>query len=212
MLVTTSTAGVVIEGAAGAAVSTVITREEEAGLVCPAASVAVAVIVCAPELRGVPGVKLQVPSVPALVVPIGPAPSLMVTVEFASALPAIDGVESFVEMSPAGVVIEGAAGVAVSIVKVRVAEPVLPATSRALIVTECGPSTSRGAVKGELQAPAIPPSTAQVVVLGCASETAKVRSGVLSATAAPSDGELIVTIGGAVSTMNVTDAEPTFPA
>ncbi|MDO9173598.1 MAG: hypothetical protein Q7V62_02265 [Actinomycetota bacterium] len=165
-LVTVSTAGVVIDGAAGTAVSTVITRAVDAGLVSPAASVEVAVSVCAPEPSGVPGAKLQAPPALAVVVPIGLAPSRIVTVEFGSALPAISGVESLVEMSPAGVVIDGAVGAAVSTVKLRVADPALPATSTDWTVMEWGPSIRSGAVKGELQAPAVPPSMAHVVVPG----------------------------------------------
>ncbi|MDO9173558.1 MAG: hypothetical protein Q7V62_02065 [Actinomycetota bacterium] len=204
--------GVVIVGAAGAAVSMVIVRASDAELTFPAASVAVTVITCAPELSAVTGVKLHAPPAPAVAVPIELAPSRIVTVEFGSALPASAGLVSLVEMFVDGVVIVGAAGVPVSIVKLRVADPELPAVSLAVTVTECGPSLSTGVVNGELQESAAPPSTAQVVVLGFASDTANVTLGVLSASAAPAVGALIETTGSTVSTLNETVADPTLPA
>ena len=61
--------GLLIAGALGAAVSTVMLIAPEALEVLPAASVAVAVIECVPSLRALEGVKLQLPELSALAVP-----------------------------------------------------------------------------------------------------------------------------------------------
>jgi hypothetical protein len=139
-------------------------------------------------------------------------PSSTVTVEFASALPLKAGVVLLVETFAAGVVIEGAAGAAVSTVKPRTAEPTFPAPSVPLTVTLCSPSVSGAGVNGDVHAASAPPSTAQVAVSELASETVKTTLGVLLDIDAPSSGELIVTTGWIVSIVNETVALPTFPA
>ena len=71
----TSSIMLTITGTPGAVVSTTITKLLVAGLLLPAASVAVTVSVCEPSLSGVPGVKLQTPPAPAVVVPNKVLPS-----------------------------------------------------------------------------------------------------------------------------------------
>ena len=63
-----------VAGAAGAAVSMTTTVAAEAALTLPAASVAVAVMLCEPS-ASVPAVKVQVPAPFAVVVPSRTAPS-----------------------------------------------------------------------------------------------------------------------------------------
>jgi hypothetical protein len=67
-------AGVVITGAAGAVVSTMIVFEVEAGLTFVAASVAVAVIVCEPT-ESAEVLSVHEPPALAVVVPTSVAPS-----------------------------------------------------------------------------------------------------------------------------------------
>ena len=65
----------VIAGETGAVTSIVRETTDEAAPVLPAASVAFAVIACAPSLKASVGVKLHLPSLPAVVVPNKIAPS-----------------------------------------------------------------------------------------------------------------------------------------
>ena len=88
-----------VPGAAGAVVSMVIDRPEEAEEVLPAASVAVAVIVWLPSAIAEPGVKLQLPEPSAVVVPIELPSDSTVTVALASAVPVKVGVVSLVMLS-----------------------------------------------------------------------------------------------------------------
>ena len=88
------------------------------------------------------------------------------TVELGSAVPAIVPLAKLVITSPGGTVKIGGAGATVSTVKLRVAEPALPAASVLVTVTEFRPWPSVGVVNGELQAAAALPSTAQVVAPG----------------------------------------------
>ena len=112
-----SAAGVVIVGAAGAIVSTVIVRVLEEALVLPTASFALAVYGWAPSARPLI-VRLHV--VPLTVAcPFEVAPSKTSTVEPASVLPPKVTDVVFWSVSPAGVVIVGAFGGVVSTVNGR---------------------------------------------------------------------------------------------
>ena len=68
-------AGVTITGAAGAIESIVTSTWFDAPLTLPAASVAVAVKLCAPSASGAAGVKVQSPDPSAVVVPSAVTPS-----------------------------------------------------------------------------------------------------------------------------------------
>src|SRR5215212_942393 len=131
----------VILGALGAMVSTVMLTAAEADEVLPAASLAVAVMECVASLRFAPGVKVQVPVLLAVVVPMLPAPSKTVTVLLASAVPLMAGLLLLVMVPSAGLVMPGALGTTVSMVMLRTGEAgeVLPAASVALAVMECAP-------------------------------------------------------------------------
>ena len=108
---------------------------------------------------------------------------MTVTVDPASALPPSVGVVSFVAVSAAGLVIDGAAGPVLSITKLRTTVTPLPAASVWVRVTEWGPSASEGVVNGELHGAATAPSTAQVVLPTWLSLTLKTTSGVCPLTA-----------------------------
>src|SRR5215212_9755439 len=148
----------VILGALGAMVSTVMLTAAEAGEVLPAASLAVAVMECVALLRFAPGVKVQLPVLSAGVVPMmlapSPLPSKTVTVLLASAVPLMVGLLLLVMVPLAGLLMLGALGTTVSMVRLRTAEAaeVLPAASLALAVMKCAPSL-RAAPGAKLQPP-----------------------------------------------------------
>jgi hypothetical protein len=83
-----------------------------------------------------------------------------------------------VTTSAGGTVKTGAAGATVSIPNCAVVAPTFPARSVWLTVTEWGPSLKDGAVNGEVQAEAAPPSTAQVLAPANWSLTLKATCGV----------------------------------
>ena len=107
--------------------------------VLPAASVAVAVILCVPSSNAAVGVNVHLPVASAVVLPNKVVPSKTLTLVFASAVPAIAGVFLFVA---AFSVIDGAAGGVVSTTNASTAEAplVLPAVSLAVAVILCVPS------------------------------------------------------------------------
>lgn len=113
------------------------TAGTEGGLVFPAASVAMAMRVWRPFPRSVSGVKLQVPSPVASVVPKDTPSSMRVTVLRASAVPVMGGRGLWVSVPWAGVTTPGAGGATVSTVKERGPEGwlVLPAALVAWAVT-----------------------------------------------------------------------------
>lgn len=108
-------AGAVTTGAAGGTVSTVNGRGV-AGLVLPAASVAVALAVCGPSTSGSAGVQFQLPLESVKAVHSVALPSLTVTVDAGSAVPLKGGLLLLVLAKFAGVTITGAAGGTVSTV------------------------------------------------------------------------------------------------
>src|SRR5580765_6432090 len=140
-------AGAVITGAAGGVVSTVKVTGAEGAETLPARSAWVAVSVVAPSGSGVVGVSDHAPPASTVAVPIGAPPALTVTVAPGSPVPVIVGVLSVVVEPSAGAVITGAAGVAVSIVKVTGADvgEMLPARSAWIAVMVVGPSGSGAA-------------------------------------------------------------------
>ena len=124
-------------GASGAVVSIVIEREEDLEETLPAASVADALIEYVPSEIAEEGVKEKEPSVSAVVVPKVEESINRVTLELASAVPVIVGVESFVvEEAVAREV--GASGTVVSIVMEMEEdlEEIFPAESVAADFTE----------------------------------------------------------------------------
>jgi hypothetical protein len=155
-------AGDVTTGAAGAVLSTVKFLGVLTGLVLPAGSVAVAVTVCGPSLKGVLGEQDQLPPASATAVQSVVVPSFTVTVLPGSAVPPIAGVVSLVCVT--GVVMAGAAGAVLSTSKLRVAAgPVLPLGSVAVANTVCGPSL-KGALGVQLHWPAVGPLASAVAV------------------------------------------------
>ena len=143
--------GVTTTGAAGATVSTVIVLGALAGLVLPAGSVAVAVNVCGPLLKGVVAGQVQLPAPSATAVQTVVAPSFTVTVLPGSAWPLTGGVA--VPTVPVGELTLGATGAAVSTVKLRVVGGlVLPAGSVAVTKAVLGPSV-RAVVGVQVQVP-----------------------------------------------------------
>jgi len=138
-----------VEGMAGAVVSMVMLSALDATLVLPAASVALAVMLCVPSLRALtvmPG-ELYAAAVP---LPTCVAPSKRVTVLPASAAPVKAGVVVLVMLSvldePVSVaaVMSGAVGAAGAVVSIVAERPVdaaltFPATSVALAVMVCDP-------------------------------------------------------------------------
>ena len=131
---------VVTTGLSGALVSTVTVIADEASDTFPTASFAVAVMVCAPKAKAVDGVKLQTPADVAVAIPKTSAPSEIVTLLSASALPVITGLVLFVTVLT--VVSTGAPGGVRS--KVRVmgvdARDLFPAKSVAVAVITWAPS------------------------------------------------------------------------
>jgi hypothetical protein len=129
-------AGVVMTGAAGGVVSTPpgsIVKVVVAVAVLPAGSVAVAVRVCAPGDKGLPGVHDQVPLAATVAVQTWVPPSRTVTEAPASPVPATSGLTSLVVDPLAGST--RATVVEVSMVKVTLAwGEVLPAASVAVAV------------------------------------------------------------------------------
>ena len=154
LLVTVPSEGLLMLGALGAAVSTVMLTALEAPEVLLAASVAVVVIECLPSLRALLGVKLQLPELLAVVVPNELAPSKTVTVLLASAVPLMVGLLLLVLLPLVGLLMLGALGAAVSTVMLTALEAleVLPAASLALAVIECVPSL-KAALGVKLQLP-----------------------------------------------------------
>jgi hypothetical protein len=121
--------------------------------VLPAASVLVAVNVCAPPPSGVVGVNVHWPVPSAVAVPMATPSTRTVTVLLGSAVPAMVGVVDV--LSPfAGPVMMGAVGAVVSMMKVLVFDTidVLPAASAAVALTEWLPSAS-GVVGVKVHAP-----------------------------------------------------------
>ena len=114
---------------------------EADGPVLPPASVAVACKTCGPLLSGVLTSQLQLPLVSVVAVHSSVPFSLTFTVLFGSDVPVTVGVLSLVVLPEAGVLITGAAGATVSIVKLRTAlgAPVVPPTSVAVAVMACAP-------------------------------------------------------------------------
>jgi hypothetical protein len=113
-LVMSQLVGLAIVGVDGAVVSMMI-GIGVAGLVFPAVSVDVTERVFIPSGRGVVRVKLQLPELSAVTVPIVAQDAFFIsTVELASAVPEIVGVVSFVRyelvVSPATFEITGAVG------------------------------------------------------------------------------------------------------
>ena len=88
---------VVRTGLSGAVASTVRVISVEAPETFPAASVAVAVTEWTPSASAVDGVKVHAPVVKAFVIPMLVAPSKIVTVLLASAVPAIMGLPWLME-------------------------------------------------------------------------------------------------------------------
>ena len=127
-------------GASGPVVSIVMEREADFNETLPAASVAVAVIVYVPSEIAEEGVNEKAPLVSTVVVPKVEESIKIVTVEFASAVPDIVGVESFV--SDIFVREVGASGDVVSIVMERESDSdeTLPAASVAVAFIEYEPS------------------------------------------------------------------------
>ena len=105
----------------------------------PAGPRAVAVRRLLPSVSGVVGVKLNTPFAPASAVPSKMPLSKMVTVEPASAVPVMVGVASL--MRPAGVVITGAPGATLSMVRATAVDgaETLPARSCAVTVKLLAP-------------------------------------------------------------------------
>ncbi|MNQ78554.1 hypothetical protein D3C85_934690 [compost metagenome] len=95
MLPTSSTTDAMV-GLAGASVSTVKPKASDTTLVLPALSIAVAVMLCGPLLRFVSGTKVHSPAALACTRPISVAPSRMITVLSASAVPLNQGLKSSV--------------------------------------------------------------------------------------------------------------------
>ncbi len=119
-----------LPAAAGACVSTVTVTGVDAGPVLPAASVTVLVRLWLPSLRG-GVVKLQLPSLPTVVLPITVPPSEIITTPPASPLPLRVGAETLVLPVPSGSPSSlvswmpvGAAGATVSMVMVITGESV----------------------------------------------------------------------------------------
>ena len=123
-------------GASGAVVSIVIEIADDLEETLPAESVADALIEYVPSEIAEDGVKENAPLESAVVVPKVEESINRVTFEFASAVPVIVGVESFVEEEVAKEL--GAFGAVVSIVRERAddSEEIFPSESVALAVRE----------------------------------------------------------------------------
>ena len=87
------------------------------------------------------------------------------------------------------------AGVIESTGKFDVADPVRPARSVCVTVTECAPCVSVPVMKPELQLTAVPPSTEQVEVPGLASVIVKLMAGVAEFAQPALAGAVIETTG-----------------
>src|ERR671917_288304 len=116
--VTSPSAGDGTTGGSGAVVSTVKVTGSDAGETLPAASVCVAVTVCEPSPRASGTTSDQVPSGATVVVPTVTPSTVTSTVAPGSPVPVIVGVESLIVDPSAGRVMTGAAGAAVSTVKI----------------------------------------------------------------------------------------------
>jgi hypothetical protein len=221
LLVVLLAAGVVMAGAVGAALSTVIAVGALAGLVLPLGSVLDAVMLCGPLLSGVLGVQVHAPLAFATAVQIVVGPSFTVTVLLGSAVPLIVGVVSLTTLPGAGEVIAGAAGAVLSTVMGRVlGAPVLPAGSVAVAFSVCGPSLSaKGGV--QLQLPLASTTAVQITGPPAPSVTLTVllgspvplMVGVVSLTTALAAGETIAGGTGAVLSIviGVLAAGPVLP-
>jgi hypothetical protein len=167
-------AGVLTEGAAGGAVSTVKVFVLESTLTFPAASLALAFTLCAPSKREAGCTKLQFPVPSTAAVPCSDPSAKTVKVLYASAVPDILGVLSFVLLPLAGETTIGAAGGVVSTVNVFTLESelTLPIASAAIAFMVWYPSDKAvGCVKVQFPAPlavvvpTVLPSAMMVTVL-----------------------------------------------
>ncbi len=113
-LVELPAAGFVNTGALGAAVSTVNVRAGAEGVALPPESVAVAMALCAPSLKGIIGEQTKAPLESAWAVQTSEPSTAIVTVEAASAVPVNLGVVSEVLLPCAGVSMVGTAGARLS--------------------------------------------------------------------------------------------------
>ena len=144
-----SALSLIVISAVGAVVS-IVTSNVSEYVELPALSVDLTLIECLPSAKSLEGVKLQLPSSPAVAVPRDVSPSNTSTLLPASAVPLRVGVLSFVILSllltPLSLSsiksIVGFSGAVVSIVTVRDSELSLlfPARSVALAVSVCSPS------------------------------------------------------------------------
>lgn len=203
--------GVVTIGDAGAVVSTTNESGKLAGPLLPAASVAMAVILCAPGVKALLGEQLQLPLASAVAVQSVVAPSLTVTVPFGSAVPLMSGVVSLVLLPDNGALMTGALGAVLSMAKVRVLGVlVLPAGSVAVALRVCDPSLN-GVERVQLQFPLASATAVQSVVAPSFTVTVLPGSavpltvGVSSVVVIPAAGVIIAGAGGAlISTINGT--------
>ena len=149
----TSSEAELMTGAFGTEVSTVSKKVAEGPLVFPAASVAVAVRLCAPDESGDAGVNVNVPAGPSTALPRDVEPSNNVTVAPGSAVKTSVGRASLVDAplerapvtGPTSSLVltqTGAAGAVESTVKGNAVDGplVLPAMSVAVAVRLCSPS------------------------------------------------------------------------
>src|SRR5690606_26111236 len=135
-LLTFPSLGLVILGALGAVVSILIVVANESALVLPAASVALAVMLCVPSDHALVGVNVHSPLPSAIVVPCE-SPSLNTsTMLSSSAAPLIVGVASMVTVPSLGLSMLGSLGAIVSMTSMTAAASslVLPTASVALAV------------------------------------------------------------------------------
>jgi hypothetical protein len=199
-------AGTLMTGAAGAVVS-MVKVSVAADEMLPAASLAVADNVCEPCENVVAVGHVQVPPELAVTVQMVVAPSVTVTVEFASAVPEGVCAATFVFVPFAGTLMTGAAGAVVSMVKVsEAADEVLPAASLAVADSVCEPCENVVAV-GHVQVPPELAVTVQIVVAPSFTVTVELASavpdGVCAATLVlvPFAGTLMTGAAGAVVSM-----------
>ena len=210
-LVALAAAGLLIDGAAGATVSTVKVRLGAAELTLPVASAAFADMVWLLSLSGVVGVQLQLPAPSAVALQRVVKPSVTVIVLPASAVPLKVGVLSLVMLAAAGLLIAGEAGAVVSTWKVRsgAAAPVLPAVSVAVAEMVWLPSI-RAMLGAQLQLPAPSAVTLQsvswpsVTVMVLPASAVPLKLGVLSPVVLAAIGLVMLGAAGAVvSTVKV---------
>ena len=100
-------------GAIGATVSTVKLSTADNRLRLPAASFAIAVMLCEPSIKETDVLKVQLPVLSAMAVPNGVVPSITVTVALASDVPESTGDDLLIV--PVGAATVGAPGAIVSI-------------------------------------------------------------------------------------------------